>query len=595
VTTWHNDTYRTGDNLSESKITASSIQSDNFGQLCSAQLDGQVYAQPLVVTHVAFQSMGTFDVVYVVTENDTLYAINATPQNGTCQILGSLPFLTAAGLPTNGQSAVPCAAIGGPDCLAIKPTVGILGTPVINISGSTGTIYLVTHTEDSAGNFYHYLYAVDIQSLQQPAYVRIFPPGQLSGASTFSKTHIQRPGLLFASCGTGCGNYVYIAFSMMDGHPPPYPNGAIFGYNVSNLAGSYFYLPISQGLKDLSNGGGIWMGGAAPAFGTDSSGQSWIYLTTANGTFDLNTSGGTNAGDSLLMLNPNRLTIATPTNGYGYLTPVDEFYRSTKKDNQHQAGAEGDTDLGSTGVMLIPDGHLTNWQYLAVNGEKEGGLWFVDRTNPGGFDTACGNICSCTPTKSGNNVQTYWTGTAYSVNNPIHTSLAYWEYDRVTPFLDYVYVTKQQVNLNPAPLTRYPLCGSPSATGPIDFLHCTGSPLSVVDAANNVINFGWGATPAVSADGGNAADAIVWAISKPDDDASEGTVSGVLYAIDAVSMTQLYSSTSTCTNDAINPATKFSVPTVANGYVYVGAEWDNINIVGKGTFYIFGPNRPPNC
>jgi hypothetical protein len=87
----------------------------------------------------------------------------------------------------------------------------------------------------------------------------------------------------------------------------------------------------------------------------------------------------------------------------------------------------------------------------------------------------------------------------------------------------------------------------------------------------------------------------VWAISKPDDDASEGTVSGVLYAIDAVSMTQLYSSTSTCTNDAINPATKFSVPTVANGYVYVGAEWDNINIVGKGTFYIFGPNRPPNC
>ena len=120
VTTWQNDTYRTGDNLSESKITTSSIQSDNFGQLCSVQnLDGQVYAQPLVVTNVAFQNQGTFDVVYVVTENDTLYAINAIPQNGngTCQVLGSLPFLTTTNLPTYGRSAVPCAAIDGPDCL----------------------------------------------------------------------------------------------------------------------------------------------------------------------------------------------------------------------------------------------------------------------------------------------------------------------------------------------------------------------------------------------------------------------------------------------------------------------------------------------
>jgi hypothetical protein len=40
VTTWQNDTYRTGNNVSESTITASSITTDNFGQLCSVQLDG---------------------------------------------------------------------------------------------------------------------------------------------------------------------------------------------------------------------------------------------------------------------------------------------------------------------------------------------------------------------------------------------------------------------------------------------------------------------------------------------------------------------------------------------------------------------------
>src|SRR5579862_5168056 len=52
VLTWQNDTYRTGDNLDESTITHGSIQNDNFGQLCLAQLDGQVFAQPLVVTNV---------------------------------------------------------------------------------------------------------------------------------------------------------------------------------------------------------------------------------------------------------------------------------------------------------------------------------------------------------------------------------------------------------------------------------------------------------------------------------------------------------------------------------------------------------------
>jgi hypothetical protein len=53
VLTWHNDAYRTGDNLGENTITPSSIQTDNFGQLCAANLDGQVYAQPLVATDVS--------------------------------------------------------------------------------------------------------------------------------------------------------------------------------------------------------------------------------------------------------------------------------------------------------------------------------------------------------------------------------------------------------------------------------------------------------------------------------------------------------------------------------------------------------------
>src|ERR1700733_5369371 len=127
VLTWHNDTYRTGENLNESVLTYNTISKNTFGQLCSQQLDGQVYSQPLVVTNVTIGGANYPYVVYVVTENDTLYAINGTPQNvnNTCQVIASLPFLTTSGLPTNGQYAVDCRYIGGgATCPTIKPTIG---------------------------------------------------------------------------------------------------------------------------------------------------------------------------------------------------------------------------------------------------------------------------------------------------------------------------------------------------------------------------------------------------------------------------------------------------------------------------------------
>jgi len=429
VLTWHNDTYRTGQNLNESALTYNSINKDTLGQRCSVGLDGQVYAQPLVATNVTINNVFYPWVVYVVTQYDTLYAINGTPPQGvnqTCQIIRQLPFLSTSGLPTNGQYPVDCAEIGGGHCTSMDPYVGILGTPVINVSGGTGTIYLVTETQDAktgASNWYHYLYAVDIQSLQATSWVEVLPSGGCTLKGCFSQTHIQRPGLLLANCGSGCQNknYVYVTFSMMDGAGIPYTYGAMFGYNAANLSDpNVFFLQTSQG-GTAHDGAGMWMGGAGPAFGTDSGGQSWIYVTTANGTFDL-TSGGSDASDSLLKLNPNGLAIGTPSGGYGYFTPVDQAYRGN--DVQCNPPKGNDVDFGSGGVMLVPDNQLANWPYLAVSGDKEGGLWFVDRTNLGGYNTACGNSCNCTPSNSGNNIQTYWTGSAYR-GNTIHGDAAF--------------------------------------------------------------------------------------------------------------------------------------------------------------------------
>ncbi len=401
-------------------------------------------------------------------------------------------------------------------------------------------------------------------------------------SSTFSKTHIQRPGLLFANCGSSaCGNanYVYIAFSMMDGNSPPYPNGAVFGYNVSNLGGSYFYFQTTLGQQQGSNGGGIWMGGAAPAFGpADATGKNWIYVTTANGTWD----GSTNWGDSFLKLDPYQLTVSATTSGF--FTPADEWARQSPTCPANQAG---DMDYGSGGPMLLPDNELTNWAHLAVNGDKEGGLWFVNRTTPGGINSCAQNSCylplcvHAPPT----NVETYFTGT-----RTIHTSAAYWDSDSTDPALSYMYVAAIG-----GQLTQYTLCGEAAATAPIDYTNCPGAPIGSTNG-NGPVYFSFGTTPAVSASGPAASDALVWAIDKTDGNLAQGTENGILHAFDALSMKELYSS-NTCTGDAIYPATKRSVPTVANGYVYVGAQQTsgcpgpNCVNTGGGSFYIFGLNR----
>src|SRR5262245_41151142 len=79
VLTYHNDNSSLGQNLSETVLNATNVNVNSFGKLFTAGLDGQVYAQPLVVTGVNISTganQGTHDVVYVATEHDSLYAID---------------------------------------------------------------------------------------------------------------------------------------------------------------------------------------------------------------------------------------------------------------------------------------------------------------------------------------------------------------------------------------------------------------------------------------------------------------------------------------------------------------------------------------
>jgi hypothetical protein len=587
VTTWQNDTHRTGRNLNEGTLVSPLT---GFGQLCNVQLDGQVYSQPLIETSVTIG--GTHypgGVAYVVTQNDTLYAINGVPTSTTCSIIASLRLLPILNTVT-GQTntAVACGDIGGEDCATIDPVVGILGTPVISVSGSTGTIYLVTYSQDTVGNYYHYLHAINIETFveESGSPVRIAPPGSGSAqASNFSQEHIQRPGLLFA------GGYVYIAFSMMDGYEPPYPNGAVFGYNTASLSSTPLYFQTSQGLLAPSNGGGIWQGGAAPAYGSDSSGTSYIYLKTANGTYD----GSSNWGDSFLKLSPSTLTVPSGK----YFTPADQYYRSTPTCNSYQGPSPqpGDMDFGSGGVMLIPDGDLATWPYLAVSGDKEGGIWFNDRTTPAtpAHVTTCDpSTCSCSAADGV--IQSYWTSTP-NYGQVIHNSPAYWQGGGNS----YLYIGPSNwlAESLQGHLSRYPLCSTSGSSYPIDAT--CGAAEVAVDPTPTAVAFPYGVTPTISAASSTATDAIVWAIWS-DGSVLGSTKAAVLYAFDAADTTgtgklqQLYASSgsgSTCAADAMTvAATKFSIPTVANGYVYVGVQGPaSVNGGNSGIFYIFGPNR----
>lgn len=97
VTTWQNDTHRTGRNLNEGTlVTNGGTTIPGLQQICaSATLDGQVYAQPLIETSVTLNNKYyKYGAAYVVTQNDTLYAVDANPNDGgtPCGVISSLPF-----------------------------------------------------------------------------------------------------------------------------------------------------------------------------------------------------------------------------------------------------------------------------------------------------------------------------------------------------------------------------------------------------------------------------------------------------------------------------------------------------------------------
>src|SRR5262249_40419238 len=170
VLTFHNDLASSGLNSTETQLTPANVQVGHFGKRFATAVDGQVYAQPLVDTGVtiaagpntAAGAAGVHDVVFVATEHDSLYAIDASGA-GTGAVLWKRTFLDATNAASGAQTdinntlgAADISTVSSDDVGAtIIPEVGITGTPVID--PATNLLYVAVTTKETIGGDTHYV------------------------------------------------------------------------------------------------------------------------------------------------------------------------------------------------------------------------------------------------------------------------------------------------------------------------------------------------------------------------------------------------------------------------------------------------------
>jgi Chitobiase/beta-hexosaminidase C-terminal domain len=391
VLTFHNDNARTGQYLAETNLTLANVNTNTFGLLFSQNVDGQIYGQPLYVAGVAITNKGIHNVVFVATENDSVYAFDADNNAGS----NASPLWQASFInPPAGITPVPSADVNSGN---IAPVIGITSTPVIDPVSQT--IYVESKTKQVSGsltNYVHRLHALDLGSGAEkfggPA--TISPVVNGTGDGNDGAGHVpfnalrqlNRPGLLLVN------GVVYIAYAS-HGDNGPY-HGWLLGYNAQTLKPQGIYNTTPNGGL-----GGFWEGGDAPAADTNGS----IYVITGNGSFD----GPTNNdyGDSFLRLALNKTNLLLQD----YFTPFDQ-----------QNLANQDLDVGSGGELLLPDAAgSTNHPHLLTGGGKSGNLFLIDRDNFGHFNTTNNNQIVQTVTNLAGLFATpaYFNGTLYHIGS----------------------------------------------------------------------------------------------------------------------------------------------------------------------------------
>ncbi len=512
VLTYHNDNFRTGANTNETLLTPDTVNTNNFGLLMKYPVDAFVFAQPLYLPNLTIPGQGTHNVVFVATENDSVYAFDADSNVGAN---GGLLWSATLGTAVFSNNKEFGGRYHNNSYIDLTPMVGITGTPVID--PDSGTLYVDVLSREVTAvttNYVHRIHALNITNGTERSYSPVTVTGSVRGTGvggngtfvTFSaRQHAQRPALTLA------GGKLFVAYGSF-ADTDPY-HGWVMGFNATNLVQLTNYIfnttpNATTGAFGANAGeGALWMGGDGLCVDANTN----LFFETANGSFSQNTNGG-DYGDSFV-----KLSTAGEFAVADYFTPSNQA-----------AMQAADSDLGSGGPILLPDsvGSAAH-PHLMVGGGKAGIMFLVDRDNMGTYSTSTNRIAQ-----------------QISTGMNFFSTPAYFNYS--------IYYQGKGNTMSAYMITNGHIVNPPTSSSGTSFA-------------------GYGTTPSVSANGTN--NGIVWSI-QTDGASPSDTGTAVLHAYAATNLSrELYNSSQNFTRDNPGAGVKYTVPMIANGKVYVGAQY----------------------
>jgi hypothetical protein len=399
IVTQHYDIARSGANTTETILTPARVDGLTFGKLFRYSVDAPVYAEPLYVAGITMgagtpQAGTVHNVVFVATENDSIYAFDADSISGAnADPLWQVTLLDAAHGAAAGATPVPSGDVSTAD---IHPLIGITGTPVIDLA--TRTLYVVGKTLEGSA-FVQRLHALDITTGREKFNGPVALSGEVSGSGNGSsggvlhwdpKWENQRPGLLELN------GILYIGFAAHGDNGPWH--GWLLAYHAATLTQTGVWCASPNGL-----GAGIWMSGAGLAADVPS-GHPYgrMFVATGNGDYTASApySNTFDYGDSIVRLD---LTGGVPTVS-GEFTPHDQATLNSE-----------DRDVASGGVLILPDQTTGEHLHELVQVGKDGVVHLVDRETPGEYSTTADNIVEEIADETSGlwSMPAYWNGNVY--------------------------------------------------------------------------------------------------------------------------------------------------------------------------------------
>ena len=563
VLTHRYDAARSGANLNETQLKKSNVNNNKFGKLAFRIVDGNIYAQPLIVSRTRVANRPSpLNVVIVATEHNSVYAFDAddiSTESSGQETQKSLwrrgPKDAADGSPGLGDSVdanVLYPKLGNAQCQDLTTEIGITSTPAIRLTstastGKEGFVFVAAKSIDGGGRIAYKLFTLGLAD-GKPAGPGVEIAGDVAGPNgpiRFDPVfHLNRPALLLD------GTTLYVAFG---GHcDTGNYRGWVFAYDVTNASApqkrDVFVTTVTPRTNNNKEGrGGIWMSG----HGITSDGTS-LYLATGDGTYDVSNAAGRDFGNAVMKLQ----FVAGKIQVQDWFVPQDPDNREDLK--------KFDADLGSGGVVAVPNSHLL------LAGGKEGRLYLLDRDDlgHGAKPSVQSFIATNAPLKRVANPQQ--AGDVLFWN--IHGAPVVWPQQNQT----FVYMMGEE-----SPVKQWKLVRDP---GPAGWKFQSPMPTKTSKASaplpNNPFdvkrNHVWmpGGFLTLSANGADAGSGILWATMPFREDANHEVVAGILRAFDAsdVSKNQLWSSEESGNpNDSLGLFAKNNPPVVANGKVYVAA------------------------